>query len=117
MSLYVLLYMALMQTNSRTEIISHVTPAAFDQLYLKHAKTLLCPCSKDFVSYKAFVSAAVSYHPVCSSIFVEKQWIEALYLPNASRYHRNDFRTTASAQVSQDLPSEKPRRLIKTASI
>ena len=56
--------------------------------------------------YDAFVSNTISFHPVCSSVFVTKQWIEALYLHNASAYFIMDFRTTASSQVRSYVSEE-----------
>ena len=53
--------------------------------------------------YKTFGSNKIKFHPVCSSIFVTQQWIKSLYLPNASQYRVEDFRTTAYSQVSQNL--------------
>ncbi len=106
-SLYILFYMNLMKPQSRTVSISHVTPLIFNELHVKYGKTLSCPCSKDTIPYKAFVSNTTTFHPVCSSIFVTQQWIEALYLKDASRYGVTDFRTTASSQVRQDLFLEK----------
>ncbi|CAF0789948.1 unnamed protein product [Adineta steineri] len=40
----------------------------------------------------------VSFHPVCSSVFVSREWIEGFYLPAANAYLLNDFRTTAFSQ-------------------
>ena len=98
-SIYVLVYIALAKRQPRTVIISHITPGIFNQLYLEHSETLSCPCSTMTVSYRDFVSTTVTLHSVCSSIFVSQQWIEALYLPDASRYGVTDFRTTANTQV------------------
>ncbi|UJR19904.1 hypothetical protein I4U23_023036 [Adineta vaga] len=97
-SLYTLFYMALLRSESRTITISDITPDRFYELYTKHPKTLLCSCSKITIPFKIFVSNSIIFHPVCSSIFVSKEWIEALYLADASRYGTLDFRTTASSQ-------------------
>ncbi|CAF1652155.1 unnamed protein product [Adineta ricciae] len=48
--------------------------------------------------YKAFVSHIIYFHPVCSSVYVSKEWIQALYLTYASSLLVNDFRTTAKSQ-------------------
>ncbi|CAF3928555.1 unnamed protein product, partial [Adineta steineri] len=79
--------------------ISPITPFIFDQLYRKYNETLLCPCSTTMVPYKNFVSQEFTFHPVCSSIFVNQRWIEALYLSNATQYAPFDFRATASSQL------------------
>ncbi len=103
MSLYVLFYMALWTPRSRTVTVSPITAAIFDELHRKHPDTLLCPCSNGTVSYTDFLTNITIFHPVCSSIFVDPEWIRALYLPNASTYGLGDFRTTAFSQVNQYL--------------
>ena len=87
--------------NPQTQLVtvSNITPLLFDRLYLEHGETLSCPCKNTTVSYEAFVSTTISFHPVCSSVFVSEQWIKAVYLPYASTFLVMDFRTTASSQV------------------
>ncbi|CAF3993792.1 unnamed protein product [Adineta steineri] len=98
MSLYVLLYVGLRNPQAQVITIAPITLNIFDELYLEYNETLSCPCSTTMVPYKNFVSQKFTFHPVCSSIFVSQQWIEALYLFNASKYVPFDFRTTASSQ-------------------
>ncbi|CAF4042328.1 unnamed protein product [Adineta steineri] len=97
-SLYVLLYVGLRNPQAQVITIAPITLNIFDELYLEYNETLSCPCSTTMVPYKNFVSQKFTFHPVCSSIFVSQQWIEALYLFNASKYVPFDFRTTASSQ-------------------
>lgn len=98
--IYVLLYVALIQPQRRTVIIENINPDIFNQLYLEYADTLSCPCSTAAISYDTFVSNEVILHPICSSFFITQQWIDALYVPTASRLGVSDFRTTAKFQVS-----------------
>ncbi|CAF1035748.1 unnamed protein product [Adineta steineri] len=102
-SLYILFYITLRESESRMATVSNIAPAIFNQLRLKHKDSLLCPCSKATIPHKVFISNTIKFHPLCSSIFVSQQWIEALYLPNASNYEVTDFRTTASSQVNPRL--------------
>ncbi|CAF3972010.1 unnamed protein product, partial [Adineta steineri] len=97
-TLYILFFVTLINPQTRTNTISNITPTLFNQLHLEHSETLSCPCSTITIPYKNFVSKTISFHPVCSSIFVSKQWIEALYLPYAGTLLVMDFRTTASYQ-------------------
>lgn len=90
-----------MRPQSRTITVSYITPLIFNELYLKHAATLSCPCSTTTMPYNAFLYNNITFHPVCSSIFISQQWIDALYLPNTNVYEIWDFRTTANSQVSQ----------------
>ncbi|CAF4116566.1 unnamed protein product, partial [Adineta steineri] len=97
-SLYVLLFIALLNPTSRIVTISNVTPSLFDQLHREHGETLSCPCSTITIPYSTFVTNMVSFHPVCSSVFVSREWIEGFYLPAANSYLLADFRTTAFSQ-------------------
>ena len=91
-----------MTLNSQTITISPITQNRFEQLYMDHADTLSCPCSKTAIPHKNFTSSNITFHPVCSSVFVSEQWIEALYLVKASDYGPADFRATAKSQVSRE---------------
>ncbi|CAF4325407.1 unnamed protein product, partial [Adineta steineri] len=70
----------------------------YDQLHHEHDGTLSYPCSSITIPYSTFVTNMVSFHPVCSSGFVSREWIEGFYLPVANAYLLNDFRTTAFSQ-------------------
>ncbi|CAF1408051.1 unnamed protein product [Adineta ricciae] len=68
------------------------------------------------IPFKSFVFHTIKYHPVCLSRFVSQQWIEELYLKDASTYGTGDFRSTASSQfqllatlcsISQGAASQK----------
>jgi hypothetical protein len=97
-----------MSSQTRTIIISNITVSIFNYLHLKYGQALSCPCSADTISYNKFVSHAIVVDPVCSSIFISEQWVQALYMTDASHYISMDFRKTASSQVSKDL-SEKAK--------
>ncbi|CAF1497941.1 unnamed protein product, partial [Adineta steineri] len=79
-------------------MISNVTPDNFKKLYFEHDQTLSCPCSTIAIPYRNFTSSNVTMHSVCSSIFIEPEWIKGLYFPNASQYGVWDFRSTAHSQ-------------------
>ncbi|CAF0890659.1 unnamed protein product [Adineta steineri] len=79
-------------------MISNITPDTFKKLYFEHDQTLSCPCSTTAIPYQNFTSNNVTMHSVCSSIFIEPEWIKGLYFSNASQYGVWDFRTTAHSQ-------------------
>ncbi|CAF1013972.1 unnamed protein product [Adineta ricciae] len=97
-SLYVLFYITLMNPHSQTITVYEIDPNTFTKLYSNNKETLSCPCSTVTIPYKNFVSNIITFHSICSSVFVSKPWIEALYLINASGYGPSDFRTTARSQ-------------------
>ena len=71
----------------------------YEKLYSEYSNTLTCPCSNVNIPYHIFLNNTIKYHPVCSSIFIRKEWINALYMIDASFYGTDDFRTTAYSQV------------------
>lgn len=100
MSVYILFYTTIIKLEDRTITYTDNIQAKFEEFYSEHDQFFICPCSTIRIPYRNFVSIKTEYHPVCESLFVSPQWIEALYFPNASRYGVADFRTTASSQVS-----------------
>ena len=99
--LYILTFIAVISPQNQSFIISNITPELFMQLSNEHGDTLSCPCSTIAVLYKTFVTNTISFHPICSSIYVSKEWIQALYISYASSLLVMDFRTTAKSQVNQ----------------
>ncbi|UJR18486.1 hypothetical protein I4U23_005392 [Adineta vaga] len=105
-----------MTSHSPIISIRNISSATFIRLHREYKDTLSCPCSTMSIPLKNFVSHTINYHPLCSSHFVSQQWIEALYLKDASTYGTGDFRSTASSQfqllaslcsISQDTVSQK----------
>ncbi|CAF1661773.1 unnamed protein product, partial [Adineta ricciae] len=115
-SLYVLFYLTLITLHSQTITVSSITRNRFEQLYTDHVETLSCPCSTIAVTHKNFISSNITFHPVCSSVFVSEQWIQALYLVNASDYGPADFRATAKSQFQllADLCSMSMNTVLQT---
>lgn len=99
-SIYAIFVVGLLTPQNRAVTTSNVTPSIFKQLLLEHGNTLSCPCSTIAIRYDGFVTNNISLHPVCSSIFVSRPWVEALYLLNRSSFIPPDFRKTASSQVN-----------------
>ncbi|CAF1512834.1 unnamed protein product [Adineta steineri] len=98
LSVYVIFFTVFVDPQTETVTISDITPSLFDQLRHDHGETLSCPCSTTIISYENFVLNTLSTDPICSSIFVSKQWIQSLYIPFASSFLVMDFRTTAYSQ-------------------
>jgi hypothetical protein len=69
----------------------------FSQLRSKYANTLHCPCSKLGIIYDTFVTTHVHFHQVCSSQFIEQEWIDLVFAEhNRSSLSFDDFRLTLS---------------------
>ncbi|CAF4581372.1 unnamed protein product [Rotaria sp. Silwood2] len=50
----------------------------FIQLARKYPNTLQCRCSKVGIAYETFVKTNVDFHQVCSSKFIEQEWIDSI---------------------------------------
>ncbi|CAF1678367.1 unnamed protein product, partial [Adineta ricciae] len=96
--LYILFYITLIKSESKTILIEDISYEKLNKLYSEHDKSVLCPCSTIKKSYENFVSNQIEIHPICSSIFIKSDFIDSLYFPNASSYGVWDFRTTAYSQ-------------------
>ncbi|CAF4237519.1 unnamed protein product, partial [Adineta steineri] len=97
-TIYIVFILNLMNPQTRAITLSNITPSLYNQLRLKHPETLSCPCTSTSISYKTFVSNTILSHPICTSIFVTEEWINALYDLYSSSYLVMDFRTSASSQ-------------------
>ncbi|CAF1225950.1 unnamed protein product [Adineta ricciae] len=58
----------------------------------------MCPCSTITIPYQNVTVNNVTTHPICSSVFISREWVTKLYFENASEYGVWDFRTTAYSQ-------------------
>ena len=88
---------------THTITVMDITLSSIDQLRRDHYQTFSCPCTTTNIPHKTFVSTSVRFHPICSSDFISRSWIEALYLDHRSVFFVTDFRTTAFAQVSHHV--------------
>ncbi len=89
-----------MQTNVVTV---HGNPLSFsrvEQLQNQFPTSLSCPCTQTSIRHDSFLSLTPEYHSVCSSTFVESNWLESLFAAtNRTRfYHPLDFRLVAASQ-------------------
>ncbi|CAF3775229.1 unnamed protein product [Rotaria sordida] len=71
--------------------------ATFEQLLSIYSYTLQRPCSSISIPYGQFISILRVYHQLCSSIFIDDQWI--LYINDYFRayYMQLDFRATSTS--------------------
>ncbi|CAF4124277.1 unnamed protein product, partial [Rotaria sp. Silwood2] len=97
-SLFILIMSTLLSWQKIIVTIHNPSLKTYQQLQDKYSATLNCPCLINTMPYKQFIIAEMTMHQICSSDFISKQWIHALFIPDASRYSAIDFRTTASSQ-------------------
>jgi len=86
----------------QTKVVTIYNPSieTYEELQKEYPSTLNCPCTTTTMPYKNFIIPEIVMHQICSSDFVSQEWINGLYIPDASRYGAIDFRTTANSQVN-----------------
>ncbi|CAF4888015.1 unnamed protein product [Rotaria sp. Silwood1] len=67
----------------------------FERLEKRYSTTFKAICSKESIPYSKFLNLSVTFHQICSSSFIEREWIYSLYLSNATSHNVLDFRTFA----------------------
>lgn len=58
--------------------VDNLSYSLYTQLFTEYPHTLNCPCTRIAIPNKEFLQLNVSYHEVCSSIFVGQEWIHVL---------------------------------------
>ena len=90
-----ILYTSLNQI-SVTNTIQLTSQNQYENLKIKYPNTLNCPCNYISIEYEKFIQINPLYHQICSSSFIDQEWINYLY-DYDSRNERN-FRATAASQ-------------------
>ncbi|CAF1143926.1 unnamed protein product [Adineta steineri] len=91
-----ILYTSLINT-TQTFDINSPTIVKYSQLYSTYPQTLTCACTQVSVNYDKFIQVNYTLHQICTSIFVQDNWIS--YLNNASAtalFFTDDFRASGS---------------------
>jgi hypothetical protein len=93
-----LIVYTILGSQTQSIIIRNRSQTVYEDLLNKYPTTLSCQCSQIDISYGAFISVSVPYHPICSSFFVSDTWINMLFNQNIGYYIQIDFRSSASDQ-------------------
>jgi hypothetical protein len=96
-SLFVLLFYTGLSNQTHTVTVSSPSLTNFDKLSSNYPLTLLCPCSQISIPHERFVTFTPQYHQVCSTKFVDEQWIASLFHIRTSNGYPLDYRLFASA--------------------
>jgi len=102
-SAYLVFYATLLNPTVQTVTVSNLNENIFNELSDKYGAALVCPCSSITIPYRDYLSNEIEFDPICSSLFVENDWVHSFYLVNASDYQTADFRSVAHAQVKYYL--------------
>lgn len=71
--------------------VQYPTQATYEQLLVKYADTIQCPCTRIAIPYQEFISFNVNYHPICSSEFISDSFIAQLFVFRDVNVYRGDF--------------------------
>ncbi|CAF4838349.1 unnamed protein product [Rotaria sp. Silwood1] len=96
MSVTALIGYTLVKGQTQTITIQNPTRTIYEDLFNKYPTILQCQCSQIAISYKSFLSISPKYHAICSSIYIQDQWIELIFNSNTSYFLPIDFCSLAS---------------------
>jgi hypothetical protein len=87
---------------SQVTIIRRVTVqnpsySSYKQLFAQYSHTLSCPCTTISIPQKEFLQLNASYHTVCSSKFVQQQWMNLLSRSQTTSIASFEFRYTGAS--------------------
>ena len=79
-----------------TKIVSVKEPSFLEYAHLNsiYSQTLICPCSKISIDHGKFLHVEYTLHQVCSSMFLDQNWMIYLKYWVEHGIVRNDFRGT-----------------------
>ncbi len=88
-----LLYTALIKVR-KIVTVKKPTFIEYAPLSSTYSQSLRCPCSKISINYGEFLHVDYTLHQVCSSIYVDEDWMKHLMVLDRDSYHWMDFRWT-----------------------
>ena len=78
---------------TQTVTINSPMLALYSSLYEKHSETLTCPCTNISIAQKEFISLMPTFHPICTSHFIDVRWPLGIADAGSGGYiYNRDFR-------------------------
>ncbi|CAF4305567.1 unnamed protein product [Rotaria socialis] len=97
-SFMVIIVYTAMEKNVVIKIVESPSQAQYNELLGQYSSTIQCPCTAVSMDLSQLVSVNAIYHQVCSSAFVETEWIYFLFNDiNRNNYKRADIRVRGGA--------------------
>ena len=88
---FILFFYTTFTPQTKTYTINRPTQVVYENLQMKHADTIECPCSNVTIPYEKFILITPRYHQVCSTGFIFPFFFNQLYLFNQTKIQRADF--------------------------
>ena len=92
LSLAVLVLYTCTVTFIKTVTVKQPTLNQFTDLYQQYPQTLTCPCTNISTNYETFIQINQTMHQVCTSAFLQDDWLTNLARVAAQPHWRDDFR-------------------------
>jgi hypothetical protein len=70
----------------------------FERFEALHSASINVPCAQISIPHHKFLRLTSQFHQICSSSFIESEWISSLFLSNATSHNILDYRTFTFAQ-------------------
>ncbi|UJR20154.1 hypothetical protein I4U23_023286 [Adineta vaga] len=97
-SLLIIITYASIIVRTHSIILDNFSLVEVESLQARYPTTISIPCTQVSIPYHQFIQLSPIVHQICSSSFIDEQWISSLFLPNATSHHILDFRTFSFAQ-------------------
>lgn len=91
----ILIAYTLITGQSQTIPLENPTETIYRHLSSKYPTTFQCQCNRMAINYESFLSISMTYHPICSSLYVRSEWIRQLFNSNTPRFLPIDFHSLA----------------------
>ena len=91
-----LLQYTLLSLHVRTVIKEQPTIAVYDELFARYSSSLQCPCTQVSFQYGSYIRAVPKFHQVCTSFFIDQEWIDFVYPDDIDTLWPMDIRTILS---------------------
>ncbi|UJR19293.1 hypothetical protein I4U23_022422 [Adineta vaga] len=82
-----------------TESLDKLRVETFEKLQMNYANVLKCPCSQIAVKYERFIHMQPIYHQICSSVFINDDWISSTFPTDIFNLWPMDVRRILSAHA------------------
>ena len=92
LSLTILLLYTCTVTFIKTVTVKQPTLNQFTDLYQQYPQTLTCPCTEISTNYETFIQINQTMHQVCTSAFLQDDWLTNLARSSGRAYWTDDFR-------------------------
>jgi len=89
LSIIILSIFICLDISIENKIIKNPSLNSIKYLQKEYSSSIKCPCNQISIRHNTFISILPEFHPICKSLLISDEWINALSIP--SSYSRRDL--------------------------